>query len=175
MRAFELFLKRTPYYVPADLDATTDTPQWARRATGFSLVAHPCVQDTSQDEILLDIARTIPAVKPPSTNLPRLGTLLPDAPVLPDELEAQTKPWQDAMSTLLAAVDATPISALTWKAGCPEIASLDDDIWLLCLLHEEALRRKRSVDVRFEAVTVSADRLSGMIRITDIMISKAPQ
>ncbi|MHA6847218.1 hypothetical protein [Ralstonia syzygii] len=175
MRAFELFLKRTPYYAPADLDATTDAPQWVRRAVGFSLVAHASVQDAAQEELLLDIARSIPAVKPPSVNPPRLGTLLPDASVLPDEFEAQTKPWQEAMSALLEAVDATPISALTWKAERPEIAALDDDIWLLCLLHEEALHRKRSANVCFEPVAASADRLSGMIRITDILISKGRQ
>lgn len=175
MRAFELFLKRTPYYVPPDLDATTDAPGWARRATGFSLVAHASVQNTAQDEILLEIARTIPAVKPPSVNPPRLGTLLPDAPVLREDADASTKPWQEAISALLGHVGTTPISAITWKSDRPEIASLDNDIWLLCLLHEEALRRKRSVDVHFEPVTVSADRLSGTIRVTDILISKVPK
>jgi hypothetical protein len=175
MRAFELFLKRTPHYVPQDLDTTTDAPGWARRMTGFSLVAHADVQNTAHDEILLEIARTIPTVKPPSVNAPRLGTLLPDAPVVPDEHAAITKPWQEAMSALLGHVGTKPISALVWKAGRHEIAALDDDIWLLCLLHEDALRRKRTVDVHFEPITAFADSLSGTIRVTDILISRVPR
>lgn len=172
MRAFELFLKRTPYYVPPDFEATTDTPGWARRATGFSLVAHASVQNTAQDDVLLEIARTIPAIKPPNSNPPLLGALLPDAPVLPEDADASTKLWQEAISALLGHVGKTPISAIAWKAERTEIKALDDGIWLLCLLHEEALRRKRSADMRFEPVTESADRLSGTILLTDILISK---
>lgn len=175
MRVFEHFLRRTPSYVPADLEVASEVPDWARYARGFSLAAHPCVHETAHDEILLDIARSIPAVTPPNVTPPRLGTLLPDVPVMPDESEGQAKPWQDAMAALLGSVGETPISALAWKAARPELTSLDDDIWLLCLLHEEALHRKRCAGVHFESVTLETERLSGLIRICDIQISKVQQ
>ncbi|HIC7214459.1 hypothetical protein [Burkholderia stabilis] len=172
MRAFEHFLRRTPSYIPADLEVDREAPNWARHATGFSLAAHPCMQETAHDEVLLEIARTIPAVSPPSIAPPRLGTLLPDAPVTPDDTEGQAKPWQVAMAILIESVGATPISVLAWKAARPELASLADDIWLLCVIHEEALHRKRSVAVHFEPVMLETEHLSGQIRITDIHISK---
>jgi hypothetical protein len=175
MRAFEHFLRRTPSYVPADLEVDGNAPTWARHATGFALAAHPCVQESAHDEILLDIARAIPAVISPTVTPSRLGTLLPDVPVTPDDAEGQTKPWQVAMAILLESVGPTPISALEWKAGRPELATLADDIWLLCVLHEEALHRKRSAAVYFEPVMLEIERLSGMIRIIDIQISRAPQ
>jgi hypothetical protein len=34
MRAFELFLKRTPSYVPQEVEVFDDSPAWTRRATG---------------------------------------------------------------------------------------------------------------------------------------------
>lgn len=175
MRAFEHFLRRTPSYTPADLEVDSEAPSWARHATGFSLAAHPCMQETAHDEILLDIARTIPAVSPPSVTPPRLGTLLPDAPATPDDIEGQSKPWQDAMADLLQSVGSTPVSVLEWKTARPELVSLADDIWLLCVLHEEALHRKRSAGVHFEPVMLETERLSGMIRITDIWIWKVAQ
>lgn len=175
MRAFELFLKRTPNYVAPDIDITTDIPVWARLATGFSLAAHANVQATTQDEILLEIARTIPAVKPISVNPPRLGKLLPNPSVVQDDVDVSIKPWQEAISALLDHVGTAPISAIKWKTAQPEICMLDNDIWLLCLLHEDALRRKRSINLRFEPITASTDRLSGTIKVTDILISKVPK
>jgi hypothetical protein len=173
MRSFELFLKRTPSYVPADIEAASDTTGWAKRAAGFSLVAHACVHDTAQDEILLEIARSIPAVKPPGVAPSRVGTLLPNAPIEPDEREAEMQPWEEAVVAMLDSVGATPISALAWKASRSEISALDNDIWLLCLLHEEAKDLKRNAGVRFEQVTEPVERLSGMIPVTDIRISRA--
>lgn len=76
------------------------------------------------------------------------------------------------MAVLLGGVGPTPISALEWKSARPELVSLADDIWLLCVLHEEALHRKRSADMYFEPVVLEAEHLSGMIRITDVQISK---
>ncbi|HEM7878656.1 hypothetical protein LGM58_22580 [Burkholderia contaminans] len=172
MRAFEHFLRRTPSYVPADLEVDNEVPSWARYATGFPLAAHACMQETAHDEILLDIARTIPAVTPPAFAPPRLGTLLPDTPVTLDDTEDQTKPWQIAMATLIESAGAAPISALEWKAARPELTSLADDIWLLCVVHEEALNRKRSAALRFETVMLETEPLSGLIRITDVLISK---
>lgn len=172
MRSFELFLKRTPSYVAPDLDDVSDGPTWTRRAAGYSLVAHASVHNTAQDEILLDIARSIPTVKPLSPAAPRLGQLLPDAPVASDENEARPQPWEAAVSAMLADVGAAPVSALKWKAANIEVAALDNDIWLLCLLHEEEKNLGRHAALRFEHGTVDAERLSGVISLKDIFVSR---
>jgi hypothetical protein len=175
MRSFELFLKRTPSYVPADIDSTSDAPGWARRAAGLSLDAHACVQNTAHDEILLDIARSIPAVKPLSVTAPRIGSLLPDSPVDIDENEARPQPWEEAVYAMLEHVNATPVSALAWKASNSEVAALDNDIWLLCLLHEEEKYLERHASLRFDHVTAQVEHFSGVISLTDIVVSRPAQ
>lgn len=172
MRSFELFLRRTPSYVPLDLEGTSDAPNWTRRAKGLSLTAHACVHNTAQDEILLDIARSIPAIKPLSIAAPRVGRLLPDAPVDSDENEIRPQPWEEAVSSMLENVGATPVSALEWKADNIEVAALDNDIWLLCLLHEEEKNLGRHAALRFEHTTENAERLSGVILLADIVVSR---
>jgi hypothetical protein len=172
MRSFELFLKRTPAYVPPDIENISDAPNWTRRAAALPLVAHACVHNTAQDEILLDIARSIPAVKPTIVAAPRVGKLLADAPIESDENEARPQAWEEAVTAMLDNLEATPVSALEWKAGHAEIATLDDDIWLLCLLHEEEKNLARHATLRFEHVSGQAERLSGVIPITDIVVSR---
>jgi hypothetical protein len=172
MRAFELFLKRTPSFVPQEIEVFDDAPAWMRRAAGFSLVAHPCIQNPVQEETFYDIAMSIPSVKPPIIAPARLGALLPDEPGLTDDESATTQPWQEALTDLLADLGEVPVSALAWKAQRRDLAQLDDDIWLLCLLHEGSLRRKRSADVNFQPITVDTEPLCGNIYVTDLLLSK---
>lgn len=172
MRAFELFLKRTPSYVPADLDATSDLPDWAKRAEGFSLVAHACAHDTAQDDILLDIAKSIPTDRPPSVAPLRMGALLPDTPIEANEGDDQPQMWETAIFAMLENLNVSPVSAVSWKSSRAEVAMIDDDIWLLCLLHEESKDLKRNARVRFEHITMPVANLSGTIHLTDILLSK---
>lgn len=172
MRAFELFLKRTPSFVPQEFEVFDDAPSWMRRAAGLSMVAHPCIQNPVQEEVFYDIAMSIPSVKPLISAPARLGALLPDEPEPTDEELASTQPWQEALAALLADLGDVPVSALAWKAQRRDLAQLDDDIWLLCLLHEGSLRRRRSADVNFEPITVNTEPLCGNIYVTDLLLSK---
>ncbi|MBV7539396.1 hypothetical protein KW842_26850 [Duganella sp. sic0402] len=172
MRAFELFLKRTPSFIPQEIEVFDDAPAWMRRAAGFSLVAHPCVQNPIQEEVFYDIAMSIPSAKPSVSPPPRLGALLPDEPGLKGDEVASTQPWQEALAAMLADLGDVPVSALAWKAQRRDLAHLDDDIWLLCLLHEGSLRRRRSADVSFDPITIDTELLCGNIYVTDLLLSK---
>lgn len=172
MRAFELFLKRTPSYVPQGVEVFDDAPAWMRRAAGFSLLAHPSIQNPVQEEVFYDIAMSIPNVKPQVDTPPRLGALLADEPSPVEEDLTSTKAWQEALISLLAELGEAPMSAIAWKAQHRDLAQFDDDIWLLCLLHESALRRRRSADVSFEPITVDSDALCGNIYVTDLLLSR---
>ncbi|XLZ71482.1 hypothetical protein ABT364_05800 [Massilia sp. SR12] len=172
MRAFELFLKRTPSYVPQEIDVFDDAPGWMRRAAGIALAAHPCIQNPAQEEVFYDIAMSIPSVRAPLNAPPRLGTLLSEMTIPASEETERSQRWQDALAQLLAGVGERPVSALAWKAQHQELAGLDDDIWLLCLLHEGALRRRRSANVHFEPVVVDAEPLCGNIVVTDLLLSR---
>jgi hypothetical protein len=48
-----------------------------------------------------------------------------------------------------------------------------DDIWLLCILHEQSLKLQRSKGIQFEDVIVAGPFLSGCLSIRDILISRA--
>lgn len=172
MRAFELFLKQTPSYVPQDMEVFDDAPAWMRRSPGYSLVAHPCIQNPVHEELFYDIAMSVPSVKPVVDIPPRIGALLSDEPVSTDEELASTKPWQEALAALLAELGEAPVSALTWKVQHIDLAQLDDDIWLLCLLHEASLNRRRSAGVTFEPVIVDTEPLCGNIYVTDLLLSR---
>lgn len=172
MRAFELFLKRTPSFNPQEIDVFDDAPAWMRRAAGFSLMAHPCVQNPIQEEVFYDIAMSIPSVKLPASQPSRLGALLPDEPGLTGDEVACTQPWQDALAAMLAELGDVPVSALAWKALHRDLAQFDDDIWLLCLLHEGSLRRRRSADVNFDPVIIDTEPMCGNICVTDLFLSK---
>lgn len=172
MRAFALHLKRTPNYVPPDIDALDTLPTWARRAPGFSLRGHADVQNPNHDEQLLAIAKRIPESRPLPVALLKEGTLLPDVVYEPDDAE-QSRPWQEAMQDFLAAAGSKPLSAMAWKRGQDRISNVADDIWLICLLHEQSLRRKRSAGLQFEQVIETDDPLSGVLHLQDILVSRA--
>lgn len=173
MRAFALFLKRTPNYVPPDLDGISELPQWALRARSFPLRSHADVQDPRLEESLSEIARGIRSaprvvVQPP----PKAGTLLAAEPQAMDGEQDKAKAWQTAIQDFLNGLEASPCSAVAWKKARPELETLEDEIWLLCLLHEESLRRRRTAKVRFKQILAPSEPLSGMLRILDIVAER---
>lgn len=174
-RAFALFLKRTPEYVPPDIDTLADLPDWAYRAPGFPLRSRASVNDPALDDSLLEIAKSIPAAKPFAVPIPKAGTLKDDPPAASEDEGGKPKPWQEAIQSLIATVGRQPVSAMSWKRRTPSISELPNDIWLLCLLHEESLRRQRTKDIRFEQILETAEPLSGMLKVRDILVSRSDQ
>lgn len=174
-RAFSLFLKRTPEYVPPDIDTLADLPDWACRAPGFSLRSRASVHDPALDDPLLEIAKAIPVAKPITVVVPKAGTLRDDFPATTGEETAKTKPWQEAIHSLITTVGKQPVSAMSWKLRTASISDLPSDIWLLCLLHEESLRRRRTEGIRFEQILDTAEPLSGMLKVRVILVSRIDQ
>lgn len=172
-RAFALFLKRTPKYVPPDIDTLADLPDWAYRAPDFSLRSRASVNDPALDDSLLEIAKSIPAAKPILVVVPKAGTLKDDPPAPPGDEGGRPKAWQEAVHSLITTVGKQPVSAMSWKRRTPSISDLPNDIWLLCLLHEESLHRRRTEGIRFEQLLVAAEPLSGMLKVRDILVSRA--
>lgn len=172
MRAFELFLKRNPGFVPGELDDTTVLPDCAMRARSLPLKAHTCVQNPEFDEDLLKIARSIPDIKLKELPPPRIGALLPDAPIEADENVMAIQAWEQAILALLNELGTEVVSALAWKASRVELAAIENDIWLLCLLREEENDLARNANVRFEHVTQPTPHICGNIPLIDIRLSR---
>jgi hypothetical protein len=62
---------------------------------------------------------------------------------------------------------------IEWKRNRPYLAAVPNDIWLLCILHEQSLKLQRSKGIQFEDVIVAGPFLSGCLSIRDILISRA--
>ncbi|WP_028450792.1 hypothetical protein [Chitinibacter tainanensis] len=172
MRAFELFLRRNPGFVPDELDDTVNLPDWIKRARSLPLKAHISVQAPEFDEELLNIAHSIPNTKQKESPPPRIGSLLPDAPIDTEENIMAAQEWELAILAFLSELSTEPISAIEWKATKPKLAYIDDDIWLLCLLREEENDLARNADVRFEHVSLPTLQICGNIYLVDIYLSR---
>jgi hypothetical protein len=172
-RAFSLFLKRTPDYVPPEIDEIAEPPSWACKATGYRLKSSAVISSADNSEILVDIARSIPSAKQQLIPVPRIGRLEFDLNSPAQEI-VEIKAWQTGLQDLLRTVTQTPASVIEWKQDRPYLASIPNDIWLLCLLHEQSLKLQRSRGIQFEDVVVAGSPLSGCLSIRDILISRAP-
>lgn len=85
----------------------------------------------------------------------------------------EIKPWQAGLQELLRTATQAPASVIEWKRNRPYLAAVPNDIWLLCILHEQSLKLQRSKGIQFEDVIVAGPFLSGCLSIRDILISRA--
>lgn len=171
-RAFALFLKRTPDYVPPEIDEIAEPPSWASKAAGYCLKSSAVVTSAENSEILVDIARSILPAKQQLIPVPRVGRLELDLNP-PAEDVVEIKPWQTGLQELLRTATQAPASVIEWKRNRPYLAAVPNDIWLLCILHEQSLKLQRSKGIQFEDVIEAGPFLSGCLSIRDILISRA--
>lgn len=179
MRAFHLYLKRHPDYTVPEIEDLADVPEWATRAAPLTLLAHPDPRDDATREAMADLADALPAAPSPVERASKVGTLISDQDSLPQVVAAQPRPHQKALEHFFASVpkDGQALSALTWKRLQQHTDSpangLDEESWLLCLVYERSLRRKRTQHLCFDYVErASSHPLDGVIVIRDILVSQ---
>jgi hypothetical protein len=173
-RAFALFLKRNPDYVTPNVDEMADLPAWAERAAALHMRARPDLTDSGTQEMLVEIAKSIPAAQVPIKRVPRIGSLLPDDGRYDTVMAIKLNAYQRALKCFLLAVPEAEgmLSALDWKRRHPEFNELLDDIWMLCVLYEFGLNRKRHQPYRVERIEASANALAGNIVVRDIQVRR---
>lgn len=173
-RAFSLFLKRNPDYVAPDVDEMAEPPAWARRAAPLHFRARPDLDDPGIEEALVEIAKSLPAAQASVKRAPRIGSLEPDDGKRDKVIEIEPRPYQMALKSFLRDVPEGEgmLSALDWKRRHPEFSELPNDIWMLCVLYESGLSRKREGRYRFDRIEVPAHPLAGNIVVRDIHVRR---
>ena len=117
----------------------------------------------------------MPASPTLNQRVPKVGGLRLEDDQAPRVREILPRPYQVALRRLMDAVpvDGQPLSALAWKRAEGEYAELADAIWLHCVLHESALRRRRTAHIRFEPVVLPVSHpLSGNIVVRDVLLNR---
>lgn len=175
LRAFNLFLKRNPDYVAPEVEELTDPPSWASRAKPLRVVSHPDLLDGATSEALIEVAAKLPPSPTTIKREPKIGTLKPGTDQEPEALVIEPRPYQLALRHLIAEVQegGETLSAVDWKRAHVEYADLPDPIWLLCVLYEETLARRRTEHIRFDRVELPASHpLSGNIVVRDVLVRR---
>lgn len=138
VRAFALHLNRNPDWVPKDWDEVTNPEEWLQFATPINIQSHPDVIAPESEELLTEIARTIP-----SNAGERNKTARPTGRIEEDsgneEISAPVSPIRKAIRLYYkeAMKSGEGISARAWWAANPiNLGGVQEDIWLLRVLAE---------------------------------------
>lgn len=178
LRTFALFLNKNPDYQPPEADELLNLPEWASVFSGLRLRPHPDLSSSQVIEDLIDIAQRIPPAKLSIVRERPTGRL---SGIDDEDLFVIVKPKLIQVAFYryveVASVSANPLSALQWKRQQATLNDLDDEAWLIYLLHKVQIRgndpksRLRGLNVERQEMTPSHSR-SGNLIINDIVIWK---
>lgn len=178
LRAFAHFLRKNPDYQIPDQNILQSLPDWASRFAGISLKAHPDISVSNTREELAEIAQAIPAAKVTIVKERPAGRML-DGAQDSRVVIIQPKPVQIAFHRYIDFSEhaVVPVSAIAWKRSQQEFESLDDEAWLLYVIHSTQMTgvglyaRLRKLHIRRVEAPGRHPR-SGNIVITDIELWK---
>lgn len=181
IRAFAHFLRKNPDYQPPESEGVQTLPAWSSRYAGLRLKTHPDLSISQSREALAEIAQSIPSAKISIVRERAAGRPINDGAVNSVRV-IQPKPVQIAFHRYLqAACDVlAPLSAIGWKRKQPEFSRLDDDAWLLYVVHSIEMLGKsiktgrlRGLEVKRYEAPIEHVR-SGNIVIKDVALWKKP-
>jgi len=138
VRSFALHLNRNPDWTPKNWDETAEPPQWLGIAAPIAFSCHPDVAQAESEDVLREIAASIPASASVRVERRPPGQL--------DEAEAETvvlvapSPLKKAVHSFFTEAAESPnwISARRWWAEHPSMLSnVGEDVWLLRLISED--------------------------------------
>ena len=137
VRSFSLHLNRNPDWAPRNWDEAATPPEWVRLATPLQLACHADVTQPESEDILREIAATIPAYAEARVERRPLGQLDEE----PGEavVVVEYSPLKKAVRSFFADAVASPdwLSARHWWREHPAlVGTIGEDIWLLRLVSE---------------------------------------
>jgi len=146
VRAFALHLNRNLDWEPKDWDEVAVPQDWLSCATPLELRCHPDVDAPEGEELLAEIARTIPAYDASKTRTTRpAGRIEEDSGN--EEIKPPESPIRKAVRIFFrkAMMSNEGISARKWWAANPSImGNINEEIWLLRVLAEHDNKGKDS-------------------------------
>ena len=173
VRAFELHLNRNPDWEPKAWDEVAVPEDWLKCATPLSIRSSPDVSAPEAEEILAEIARTIPA-----TAITRNKTTRPAGQI--EEISGNTivKPPESPIRRAVriyfkeARKSVQGISARDWWASNPVVLDgIKEEIWLLRVLLEHDNKGKAG-KWSLRLVTKQHPVFDGNVLVKDVVASK---
>lgn len=174
LRKFSTHLNRYPDWTPNDWSSNEELSDWMCVANPVKLSFYPDVNDSSSENLLVNIALNLPASKTISiyTRKRPFGILLDmdDAPVIQKEfsaLEIAVNAYMD-----LATSTKEGMSARDWWINNPSMLNkVTEEYWVHRILSER-LNRKVGPEVRIELVFKESEDFDGNVKVSDIVVSQ---
>lgn len=168
VRSFALHLNRNPDWAPRNWDEAATPPEWVRLATPLQLACHADVTQPESEDILREIAATIPAYAEARVERRPLGQL--DAESGEAVVVVEYSPLKKAVRSFFADAVASPewLSARHWWREHPAlVGAVGEDVWLLRLVSENE-RSGTAAGWRFRMDADSPPHFDGNLLIHDI-------
>lgn len=138
VRSFALHLNRNPDWAPKNWDEVASPPEWVGLAAPIQLACHPDVSQPESEDVLREIAASIPASAEVRIERRPPGQLVEEAPET--IVVVAQSPLKKAVRAFFREAAESPewISARRWWGEHPSMTSnIGEDVWLLRLISED--------------------------------------
>lgn len=174
VRALSLHLTRNPAWQPKAWDEVADPPEWMRCATPLSVVSSPDVAAPESEELLAEIARTIPNESGTRNAVARPPGRIDNDDSANSKVPPPESPIRKAVRLYFKEAKASErgLSARAWWAANPVLlGNTKEEIWLLRVLAEHDNKGKNAAwSLRLTATPHAV--FDGNILISDVTVLK---
>lgn len=169
VRSFALHLKRNPDWTPKNWDEAALPPEWVGLATPMELACHPDVSQPESEDVLREIAASIPASAEVRIERRPPGHLVEET--AETVVVVAQSPLKKAVRAFFTEATESPewISARRWWVEHPSMTSnIGEDVWLLRLVSEDE-REGRAGLWSFRRVEHPHPIFDGNVLIHDVL------
>lgn len=168
LRRLAFHLQRDRGYEPPEAPADTEQlHDWMRAIEGITIAPSPHVHDSTQEDILQQIAVAIP---PETTRIRKVrsaGALEQDAFDAPDEVAMETTRWRAAYDEMIASVQDQVVSSRQWYFD--RKMDIGIDLWLL-YVQAVASANDEDWSYRMDVLLEPHDHRDGLLWIEDVTL-----
>ena len=171
LRKLFMHFSRHPNWQLQDWDAATTPPEWLLLARPLNVSSSPDTRQPENEELLCELAKSIPGSPGIKTERRPVGTMISDGPV--ERIVVPPPPIQVALKSFIRAgrVANRWLSARAWWLEHHALMDgISENVWLLRVLSEtDKTNVKRAWKYHFDSIR--PDGFSGNLLIRDIHIA----
>jgi hypothetical protein len=172
VRSFALHLNRNPDWTPKNWDDVASPPEWVGLAAPMALASYPDVTQPASEDLLREIAATIPASAEMRIERRPPGQLVEE--LTESVVVVAQSPLKKAVRAFFTEATESPewISARHWWIEHPAMtSSIGEDVWLLRLVSEDE-REGRAGLWSFRRVEHPHPVFDGNVLIQDVLAAR---